>query len=152
MVLAYYGGGELGLHEDQAMARSRWCALLAALMLLNTAALTGCRSNQKSEDDAASGAVTAGMVKKTVAKGETTQTEVLEIFGPPDLLTYKDGNEVWTYDKTTYDIERTSGYFTVLLAGGDRKHVRSSSRSTMVIIYFDENDVVRDFRLSVVRY
>ena len=120
MVLAYYGGGELGLDEDQAMARSRWCALLAALMLLHTAALPGCRSSQESEDDATSGALTAGMVKKTVAKGRTTQTEGLEIFGPPDLLTHQDGNEVWTYDKTTYDIERTSGYFTVLLAGGVR--------------------------------
>jgi hypothetical protein len=131
------------------MARHRWGTWLAALTVLLA---HGCSSSQKSGDDATPGALTAGMVKKTVSKGRTTQAEVLEIFGPPDLLTHKDGMEMWTYDKTTYEIDRSSSYFTVLLAGGDRKKVRSSSISTMVIIYFDENDVVRDFRLSVVKY
>jgi hypothetical protein len=121
------------------------------LVFLLALALQGCQSSRKSEDDA-SGAVTAGMVKKTVTKGRTTQTEILEIFGPPDLLTYKDGSEVWTYDKTTYDIEQSSGYFTVLLAGSNRQQRRSSSTSSMVIIYFDEAEVVRDYRLSVVKY
>ena len=113
------------------------------------AASAGC---QTSRGDAATGSLSAGMVKKSVVKGKTTQTEVLEIFGPPDLLTHTDGAETWTYDKTTYDVETTGSYFTVLLAGSSRDTTKSSSRSTMVIIYFDANEVVRDFRLSVVRY
>jgi hypothetical protein len=96
--------------------------------------------------------MTAGMVEMSVIKGQTTQTEVLEIFGPPDVLTSSDGMEVWTYDKTIYDIEESSGYFTVLLAGSGKDTRRTASRSTMVMIYFDENEVVRDYRLSVVRY
>ena len=109
----------------------------------------GCHSPQPQEPRSP---VTAGMVKMKVVKGETTQTEVLEIFGPPDLLTYQDGAEVWTYDKTTYEIESKSGYFTVLLAGGSSSKARSASVSSMVIIYFDENEVVRDYRISIVKY
>ena len=92
------------------------------------------------------------MVEKTIVNGQTTQTEVLEIFGPPDLLTHKDGAETWTYDKTHYEFESSSSYFTVLLAGASSERARSSSTSTMVIIYFDANEVVRDYRLSMVKY
>ena len=31
--------------------------------------------------------LTAGMAKKAIIKGQTTQAEVTEIFGPPDLVT-----------------------------------------------------------------
>ncbi len=40
----------------------------------------------------------------------------------------------------------------MLLAGSGKDTRRTASRSTMVMIYFDENEVVRDYRLSVVRY
>ncbi len=119
-----------------------------AVAIAATAA--GCQTS--GSNTTTGGSLSAGMVKKSVIKGKTTQTEVLEIFGPPDLLTHTDGAETWTYDKTTYDFETTSSYFTVVLAGAGKDTARSSSRSTMVIIYFDANEVVRDFRLSVVRY
>ena len=123
----------------------RWILAVAL-----AAAAAGCQTSRSDADTR--GSLTAGMVKKSVIRGETTQTEVLEIFGPPDLLTHTAGAETWTYDKTTYDFETTSSYFTVVLAGAGKDTARSSSRSTMVIIYFDANEVVRDFRLSVVRY
>ena len=49
--------------------------------------------------------LTAGMAKKSIVKGSTTQAEVMEIFGPPDLLTHRDDMQIWTYDKIRYDIE-----------------------------------------------
>ena len=120
-------------------------------MAIAIVVLAGCASSSK-DDAGAGGPVTAGMVKKSVITGETTQTEVLEIFGPPDLLTHKDGREVWTYDKTNYDIERSDGYFNVIVVGASSTKQSSSSRSTMVIIYFDENEIVSDYRLSLVKY
>ena len=43
---------------------------------------------------------THGNVQLTLKKGITTQAEVLESFGPPNIATIdKDGNEVWTYQK-----------------------------------------------------
>ncbi len=122
-------------------------ALVSALLLVTT----GCTSSQ-SGADARSGALTAGMVEMTVVKGRTTQTEVIEAFGPPDILSHKDGREVWTYDKTTFEIEQSSNYFTVIVVGGDRKKSRSTSISSMVILYFDSNEVVEDYRLNIVRY
>jgi hypothetical protein len=96
--------------------------------------------------------LTAGMAKKAIVKGQTTQAEVTEIFGPPDLVTHKDNMQVWTYDKIRYDVESSNGYLNVLVAGIGGNKARSSSTSTMLIIYFDSNDKVVDYRMSVTRF
>ena len=131
------------------MTVTRILHVVAAATLLLVA--VGCASS-KQGSDARSGALTAGMVEKSVIKGQTTQTEVIEMFGPPDILSHRDGREVWTYDKTTYEIEQASNYFTVIFVGGDRKKASSTSTSSMVILYFDANEVVEDYRLNIVRY
>ena len=42
------------------------------------------------------------MVKGRVKKNVTTQLELLEMFGGPNIMTTdQDGTEVWMYDKTT---------------------------------------------------
>lgn len=52
--------------------------------------------------------LTHGAVKKYIMKGETTQSEVLELLGGPNIQTVsKSGDEVWTYERiaateTTY--------------------------------------------------
>ena len=122
--------------------------VLAAILIVTA---VGCTSSKRGED-ARSGALTAGSVEMSVIKGQTTQTEVLEMFGPPDILSHRDGRDVWTYDKTSYDIEQSSNYFTVIVVGGDRKKTRSTSTSSMVILYFDANEVVEDYSLNIVRY
>jgi|GEM_PF-1246238 len=46
--------------------------------------------------------LTYGATKGLVKKGVTTQSELLELFGGPDVMTTdKDGTEVWMYDKST---------------------------------------------------
>lgn len=124
-------------------------AILAAL----AAGLTwGCQSSLPQDEPATESNLTAGMTKKTIRKGVTTQAEVVEVFGPPDLVTHKDDMQVWTYDKISNRIETSSGYFNVLIAGVGSKRATSSSTSTMLIIYFDSHDVVQDYRLSVVKF
>ena len=122
------------------------CILLAAASI----ALAGCSTPDTAETQPS--ALTPGTVKRTIVKGETTQAECLEVFGPPDLVTHRDGMQIWTYDKTSYDYEKSGSYFTVILygVGGDR--VRSSSKSTMLILYFDDADIVQDYRLSAVKF
>lgn len=120
---------------------------------LTIALLGACATNSGSDGpDAQRSGLTPGNVKMTIAKGKTTQKEVVETFGPPDLVTHKDGVDVWTYDKTSYDYHKESGYLTVLFAGTGGDTVRSSSRSTLLIVYFDSNDVVTDYRLSAIKY
>jgi hypothetical protein len=111
----------------------------------------GCAESNKSPIPKESN-LTAGMAKKTIVKGQTTQAEVTEIFGPPDLVTHKDNMQVWTYDKIRYDVESSDGYLNVLVAGAGGHKAHSSSTSTMLIIYFDSNDKVIDYRMSVTRF
>lgn len=92
------------------------------------------------------------MAKQTIVKNETTQAEVIEVFGPPDLVTHRDDVQIWTYDKIRYDIEQSQGYFTVLIAGGGGSRTRSSSTSTMLIVYFNQNDIVTDYRMHLSRF
>ncbi len=96
--------------------------------------------------------LTAGMAKKTIIKGQTSQAEVIEMFGPPDLVTHSNDIQVWTYDKIRYDVESSDGYLNVLVAGVGGRRSRSSSTSTMLIIYFDSNDKAVDYKMSVTRF
>lgn len=97
-------------------------------------------------------AVTPGMAKKHITPGRTGQAEVLEIFGPPNIVTHKAGREVWTYDKVSHEVVNSGGFLTILLAGYARDRSTGSSRSTMLIIYFDKNDVVTDYALHATQF
>jgi len=123
----------------------RTCVIVALALLLG-----GCQSAK--EPDATSGAITPGTVKLTVEKGKTTQTDILNAFGPPDVVTHKDDMQVWTYDKTTYDYEQSGGYFNILIAGTGSKSAKSSSRSNFLMLYFNQADVVTDYRYNSVKY
>ena len=81
------------------------------------------------------------MVKLKIQKGETTQAEILEVFGPPDQTTHKGDVEVFTYDKISNYMRADRGGLLFYEAGS----VRSSSVSILLILYFDENDVVYDY-------
>lgn len=92
------------------------------------------------------------MAKKTIVKGQTTQAEVIEVFGPPDLVTQRDGMEIWTWDKIRQDVRVTGDYLYLVIYGAAGQRMSSSSTSTMLIVYFDERDIVRDYRLSTSRF
>jgi len=125
-------------------------AVVVASTLL--AVLTACNPTRRDSDDAAPGNLTPGMVKLKIEEGKTTQDEIREVFGPPDLLTYKDGRDVWTYDKTSYDFDSHSDFLWVIVAGSRNNSTRSSSRSTMLVLYFDAQDIVSEYRLSSIKY
>jgi len=64
------------------------------------------------------GRLTAGMVKKEIIKEVTTQNDILEVFGVPNIITKnKSGKEVWTYDKVSVE-KGVSDVYTV----GDGSH------------------------------
>lgn len=49
-------------------------------------------------------ALTPGMVKTRLIVGKTTQTEVMEVFGPPDHVTKSGKVEMWGYDKVSREV------------------------------------------------
>lgn len=92
------------------------------------------------------GNLTPGMAKTKIIKGQTTQNEILEVFGAPNIVTKnKSGNEVWTYDKASIETGTSDVYGTILIAGGAGSRISTSARTFTLMIEFDENNIVKDF-------
>jgi len=95
--------------------------------------------------------LTQGNVQMNLQVGTTTKIQVLESFGSPNVTT-RDGNgdEVWTYQRAAQVAQSSSqsGYWTVILAGksSNAAGLETSSRMITLIIKFDSNDIVTDFR------
>lgn len=107
--------------------------------------------------------LTHGMVQLTLRVEQTTQLEVLEAFGAPNITTLDaEGREVWVYDRhATVTADSSSGFSIGMLvggAGGDaagigglgfgkRKSKASQSQRTMtLIIKFAPDKRVVDFK------
>ncbi|TRW18411.1 hypothetical protein FMM06_05505 [Glacieibacterium frigidum] len=114
-------------------------------------------------DSDAPNMLTHGMVQMTLVPGQTTQLQILETFGAPNVTTIEGPNrEVWIYDRhATVTSASGSGFSIGMLlggAGGDgggaagvgfgsrKSRAEQSSRSMTIIIKFDENKRVVDFR------
>ena len=95
--------------------------------------------------------LTQGMVQMNVEVGKTSKTEILETFGAPNITTRdSSGDEVWTYQRQaqTNQSSSQSGYWTIILAGKKSKAsgFETSSRMMTLIIKFNKNDIVTDFK------
>lgn len=111
---------------------------------------TGCASSSAPVDTRNS-TLTQGNVQLTIKPGETSKTEILEVFGAPNITTRDgSGREVWSYQRSATEAQATqsSEYWTVILTGQSRSAAGFSQTSRMItlIIKFDSNDVVEDFR------
>ena len=126
---------------------------LSVAALCSIAVLPACQSQPKEEPTPTQkNALTPGGVKLVMTKGQTTQAQVLEAFGTPDLVTHNGDQWIWTYDKTSYEYDRRSDYATAIFIGQSGDHVRSSSKSTLLIVYFNDKDIVTDYRMSAIKY
>lgn len=107
--------------------------------------------------------LTHGMVQMTLRVGQTTQAQILETFGAPNITTIDgSGDEMWVYDRHATVSSDSSGGFSIGLGiggGGDgvvaggglgfgkrKSKSESSSRSMTLIIKFNSAEVVSDFR------
>ena len=86
--------------------------------------------------------LTFGTVKSQIVKGKTTQTEILQLFGAPNLVTKnKSNNEVWSYNRMT---TTTKGGYSSFI-DGERASVSTSNQSFDLIIIFNFDDIVQDY-------
>jgi len=95
--------------------------------------------------------LTHGNVQLNLRIGETNQTQVLEAFGAPNITSIDgSGQEVWTYQRaaTVAQSSSSSGYWTILLAGGGREAsgFEQTQRTMTLIIKFNNAKIVSDFR------
>ncbi len=121
-----------------------------AMLLAISAVLTACVAPPKPLTEQNS-QLTQGNVQMNLAVGKTSKAQVLENFGSPNITTRDGaGREVWTYQRAAQVSQSSSqsGLWTVILAGGtsESSGFESSSRMITLIIKFDQNDIVSDFR------
>ena len=114
-------------------------------------AVAACATTTPTPVDTRNSALTQGNVQLNLREGHTTKAQVLEAFGAPNITTRDaSGSEVWTYQRhaSVSQSNSSSGFWTILLAGGgsSASGFSESSRTMTLIIKFDGNDVVSDFR------
>ncbi|MDE0119897.1 MAG: hypothetical protein OXM55_07825 [Bdellovibrionales bacterium] len=114
---------------------------LTVLMTItfSIASCTSLKAPQKSN-------LTPGIVKTKIHKGVTSQAEIVNLIGAPNIITKnKDGDEVWTYSRQSFD--SASGGFAggLLLFGGSKAFSSASSNSFDLIITFDNKNIVKDY-------
>jgi hypothetical protein len=107
--------------------------------------------------------LTHGMVQMNLRVGVTTQADVLETFGGPNVTTLDgDGREVWMYDRfATVTATKDSGFSIGILGGAggggiaggaglgfgtSKSKASSSTRSMTLIIKFGPDHRVVDFK------
>ncbi len=120
--------------------------VLITSFLLLTACVTAPEPLTKKNSE-----LTQGMVQMNLEVGKTNKAEVLNTFGGPNITTRdSSGNEVWTYQRAAQIAQSSSqsGYWTIIIAGksGSAAGFETSSRMITLIIQFDQNDIVTDFK------
>lgn len=108
--------------------------------------------NQKSN-------LTVGMVKTKVIEGKSTQNDIIELFGAPNLVTTNSqGNEVWTYSKSSYSGKSSSGTANAgilgtgailgVFGGSASSAVSNTSTSSFdLIVTFNKQGIVEKYKV-----
>jgi hypothetical protein len=111
-----------------------------------------------------------GAVTSTVKKGETTQEEIVRLFGPPNITTVNaSGEEVWVYDRISNTSQQNDSSearfndFFGLKATGDKEATANanatsaqtstlSTRTLTVIVNFDSTKKVKDYSARATQF
>ena len=126
------------------MLMNRVFLLMGLLLTVVTFVLSGCQ-----EEDRTTSKLTAGVVKVAIKEGETTQSDILKLFGAPNLVTRSTtGDEVWNYNRLSSD--QSSSAFGFLF--GSKAVASSTSRSIDLLITFNPNETVKTYKLIQASY
>lgn len=96
--------------------------------------------------------LTVGIIKKNIIEGVTTQNDIINLFGAPNIITTNSkGNEVWNYSKSNYQSgsEKNETAWSLLLLGSSKSSVLSSSSTASfnLIIIFNPKGIVESYRV-----
>ena len=121
--------------------RNNLVLILLYLSIASLAACTTMEAPQKSN-------LTTGMVKAKIQKGVTSQTEVLQLLGAPNLVTKnKTGREVWTYSRQSFQSQSSGISGTLILFTGAKAVSSATSASFDLIITFNKQNKVQDYSM-----
>jgi outer membrane protein assembly factor BamE (lipoprotein component of BamABCDE complex) len=119
-------------------------------LAVSTAMLSACATTPEPVD-ARNSILTQGNVQMNLKVGVTTKADVLNSFGSPNITTRDaTGEEVWSYQRqaTVSQSSDSANYWSIFLTGESRSAsgFSQSSRMMTLIITFNKNDVISDFR------
>ncbi len=120
-----------------------------AFLTFNATLLLACQTSTPTSPQAPNN-LTHGAVQLKLQKGVTTQNDVIEAFGAPNITTIDgDGREVWTYRRhaTVTTSTGSTTYFNILIfgtqtAGGTGSQ---STQSMTLVLKFGPDKKVSDF-------
>jgi len=113
----------------------------------------GCATFPKEQETAQSSNLTYGVVKSKIIKGQTTQEEILKIFGAPNIITKnRENDEVWNYNRMSYKTSEGADGSTVIFWSGSRAMTTATTASFDLIIIFDKNDTVKDYSVISAKF
>jgi len=136
--------------KEVAMVRQTLEAVVLGVLVMS---LSGCAAFPQSEAPAQKSNLSVGMAKKVIRKGETTQAEILEWFGSPNLVTKNRSNdEVWSYSRMSFESKAGSDGGSLILWGGSRAMSTTTTKSFDLVITFDSSDVVSDYSVVYASY
>ena len=130
---------------------SKLTFLKVGTSLLAVGMMVGCVSAPPQPVSDRNSQLTQGNVQLNLQVGSTTKADVLESFRAPNITTRDgSGREVWTYQRHAQVTQKSSqsNYWTVIFVGGSEEAAgfESSSRMITLIIKFDAQDLVADFK------
>lgn len=119
------------------------------LCLISLLLITGCATQAPAPRPNSN--LTQGNVQMNLQVGQTRKDQVLSVFGAPNITTRDGaGREVWTYQRAAQVTQsgQNSQSFWLLLFGqnSQNSYNHNNSRMTTLIIKFNPQDIVEDFR------
>lgn len=134
--------------------------LFSSLVIISCLLLVSCASTNEGTTKNPFNALT---LKENLHEGKTTQTQMLQIFGAPDIVTESSSKEdVWTYSQVKHESSGGkigAGLFGVLpmtslplgdLYGSARTD-ESASKTVTLIVYFDKKKILKSYSLNKVK-
>jgi outer membrane protein assembly factor BamE (lipoprotein component of BamABCDE complex) len=119
-------------------------SVLLTFLIIISFSFVGCATTPVTDKNSQ---LTQGNVQMNLVVGQTNKAQVLENFGAPNITTRDgSGKEVWSYQRAAQASQSKSGHWTIILVGQKSSGFESSSSMITLIIKFDENDIVSDFR------
>ncbi|MDR0932782.1 MAG: hypothetical protein LBM70_07185 [Victivallales bacterium] len=146
--------------------------LVAGIAATAVFGLGGCSTELSPEPFDANLRLTAGQVKMTVQTGKTTQNEVFQALGSPNVIAMESNSgDIWTYDqiqvrRTTQGYSAGANFATIfgfdkltdgagnagVEIGGSVGTSTTSVQSATLIIFFDRNEKVTSYKMLVTSF
>lgn len=127
--------------------------LLVALLCIGILSVSCAQFPKEQADPAEQSRLTFAVVKSKIIKGQTTQEEILKIFGSPNIITKnKNNDEVWNYSRMSYKATSGEDNRTGIFWNGSRAVSTTTTASFDLIVIFDKNDVVIDYSVISAKF